>query len=86
MGCLPFLVLFNFISEQTGNIFIPNHSNSPAHPQPPQAVQGRSQKLKLILLYGGFVFLLEGREFTASGVTSGDVTFILVHFTITLKL
>jgi len=60
MGCLPFLVIFNFISYQTGNILFSQPAKLTA--------QGRSQNQKLTLLHGGFVFLLQGKEFTASGV------------------
>lgn len=70
MGDLPFLVLFNFISYQTGNmgVFFPT---SQTHQRTRSlAAQGRPQKLKLAVLHGGFVFLSEGREFTVSGVMS----------------
>lgn len=71
MGCLPFLVLFNFISYQRGIYFFsPPPMKFIDAPTASQAGQGRSQKLKLTLLHGGFVFLLEGREFTASGIMS----------------
>lgn len=51
----------------------------PSEPTASQAVQGRFQKLKLTLVHGGFVSLLKGNEFIASGVVSRDMTFILLY-------
>lgn len=76
---------FNFISYKTGNFFS-SPTNLTDAPAASWAAQGRSQKLKLTLLHGGFVLLLEGREFTASGIMTRDTTFILLYLTKILKL